>query len=127
MNLTKFITLEEFFSLKDPDYDYPRSIHFISISPEQWIQYYHCSKANWEKFGDDGPLIGTNVITLKPGHCGRENELRTIVRFDNGVCGPCFVLSKSNDEISLSRIKFWWLDFTVPELSPFTRGKGWRI
>ncbi len=128
--ISKFMTFEEFLSLKDPHYDYPRSAHNLMLQPQNWIQYYKCAKANWEMFGDDGPPIGSEVITLRPGHGGGEDELRTILSIEDGfiygrVGGPYFILSRHNG-ISLVEIKLWWLHFTVPELSPFKRNRGWQ-
>jgi hypothetical protein len=110
--MKEFISLEEFLDLLDPRYDYPRSAHSISIQPNQWVQYYKCAKSNWEKFGDNGPPIGTEVITLRPGHCGSEDGIRKIIQIEDGVGGPYFVLSKS-DNASLAEIKLWWLHFTI--------------
>jgi hypothetical protein len=135
--MKEFLSLKDFLCLLDPSYNYPRSAHCINIQPAQWVVYYDCAKKNWEKFGDSGPPIGTEVITLRPGHGGGEDCLRTIHQIDDGFGGPYFLLSRKHNgcgayqplsdiTCSIAEVSFWWLHFTVPEFSPFERGRGWR-
>ena len=121
-----FISLEEFLLLQDPDYKNPtRSAHNMMISPEMWVKYYNCAKANWTTFKDpETTFLNAEVITLIPGHCGRENSRRIVKKID----GLYFVLgfnSDSQDGQSMVPISQWWLHITHPSLSPFRRGYGW--
>ncbi len=123
--MESFPSIKEFLCLKDPNSKYGESMHQIKLWPEQLVAYYNCAKANWEKFGDEGPPIGTKVITLLPGFDGEENAKRTITQKIEATGGPYFELERSADRVTWARISLWWMLFTVPELSPFHKDRGW--
>jgi hypothetical protein len=122
-----FLSIEEFLCLKDPNCKYDTSMHQVKLWPEQLVAYYNCAKANWERFGDEGPPIGTKVIALTPGFNGEENSERTITKKVEETGGPYFVLERRAGDVDVSwaRVNFWWMLFTIPELSPFHKDRGW--
>lgn len=66
-----FISLEEYLLLKDPtDKEPRRPAHNIYRTPEQWLRFYEIAKASYDKYGDEGPALGSKVVTLVHGHGG---------------------------------------------------------
>lgn len=126
-----FISLAEFLCLADP-YDpkyltaeFFRSHWRITPRAENWPKYYELAKKSFEKYGQEGPPLGCEVITLQSGHCGSGGDIRV---FD-GVFSRderCFQIydpafSKKEDSLSLVPRAIWWADIFVLE-----DGYNWR-
>jgi hypothetical protein len=128
--MKRFPSLEKFLLLLDPDYSGEVSAHHIALNGPSWVRYYRCAKANWEKFGDEGPPAGTLVVMLKPGHGGLEGVRRTVKGItENGryieVTRPARWRDSERTESSLASAKHWWLDMSIPDLVPFQNGHSW--
>ncbi len=69
--MKEFYSLREFLLLKDPLYkSEDRSIFNESASPEYWVKRYDLAKSSYEEYGQEGPPINSQVITLVSGHGG---------------------------------------------------------
>jgi hypothetical protein len=89
--MNEFMTLREFMELKDP-ISKDRSAHrggllasctqkklgrFTTSSAEDILMRYDIAKTSWEKYGPEGPPIGTKVVTLV---CVHREVLELLVR-----------------------------------------------
>lgn len=121
MTSVPFISLAEFLVLPD-DYD-GREFNHHKTGPF-WLKWYEVAKASYEKYGPDGPPIGTKVITLRAGFGGGGLDIRTFTGIYTD--DPRYFLLEHRyrrsgyDETtrSLSARNTWWRDFCVKEDYP---------
>lgn len=106
--MISFPTLEEFLVFKDEtgSYDY------TSLPGKIWLVWYNLSREAYFLCGDEGPPIGSKVITLRDGFGGSKGSIRKIVatsepRFDNYFLLRS--LEKNNSQY-LSYKPTWWRD-----------------
>lgn len=127
----EFISLEEFMTLRDPiDPTSPlRSYHeYLHVlrrgcrSPgEDILLRYRIAKASYEAYGDDGPPIGTTVVTLNAGHGGGPGVTCTIVHdhgtgYSNDARFICLSRSHSRDAGNSCATKAcWWAEFATED------------
>jgi len=108
-----FITLKEFLLLEEYNESY---------SGIEWIRRYSIAKKSYEKYGKDGPSIGTKVFMLEGGHGGGEGVERIFLGLykDDINCNDFAVgrKSKRNPELirkSLVPKDYWWRSFYIKE------------
>jgi hypothetical protein len=105
--MNKFISLEEFLDFKDetgrPDYKL--------LPGYGWIIWYNLSKESYEKYGDEGPPLGSKVITLVSGFGGGPGVIRVLDIYDDNR----YVALKAglNERLSIAYAKHWWRYFVV--------------
>ena len=110
--MKRFPSLRDFLLMKDPTHSYKMSAHRDYRHAENFVELYDIAKASWEKFGDDGPPIGSKVETLTAGHGGGEGLIRTF----EGICQydkRFFNLSRvEGDRKILSSVMrtYWWIE-----------------
>lgn len=108
--MLNFVSLKDFLLLKDPFDDYGAFLHSTSYPAYQWVQLYDLAKESFEKYGNNGPPIGSKVITLRPGHGGCEGSIRIFNGIDDGD-KRFFVISRSENKLtSLVYKDFWWAE-----------------
>lgn len=72
-----FPSLEEFLSLSDdPGIPHDRDFN-AHRQGYAWLVWYRVAQASWNRWGDNGPPVGSKVITLVSGHGGRGCDHRT--------------------------------------------------
>jgi hypothetical protein len=60
------MSLEEFLSYKNPKWN--DNVHEgVSMPATTWLKYFEVAKANFERFGPDGPPVGETVYYFYPG------------------------------------------------------------
>lgn len=88
----------------------------MRLTAENWPKLYDLCKASFETYGDEGPAIGSKVMTLVAGHGGGPGCIRTFG-------GPFeedkfyFYLSRRDEHLgeqkSLVLRSHWWTEFIV--------------
>lgn len=117
--MKNFPDLREFLLLRESDDVYKRSPHRSDpildregFSKAQELVYrYDIAKASWEKYGDEGPPIGSKVVTLFAGHGGGPGCIRIFLGDVEGK-GTHFYLSrteKKDDQRSVVTKDIWWM------------------
>lgn len=111
--MKEFLTLEEFLCPFDD-----RSKFHTSSS---WVYLYRLAKASFEQFGEAGPPVGSEVLTLVNGHGGNGCDLRI---FGGDYDGDFFKLIRGKDDSSVSLVgkKNWWRE--IVSINPLTVGWG---
>jgi hypothetical protein len=86
-------------------------------SGEQWLCWYELAKRSFEVFGENGPDVGSNVITLVNGHCGMGFNLRVF----NGSLNEVFFELSVPDERSTSLVEKtkWWKEIVSVKMQDF--------
>lgn len=106
---TPFLSLREFMLLADPSYTPPRRIHTSHMEAHSWVEYYECAKKNYEKFGMEGPPVGTWVRMIQT--YGDFGNLRVINRSQNSIyLDRELTAGAPNQEMVIPR-RFWWAIF----------------
>jgi len=115
--MTEFFSLEQFLLMEEDHH----SIYYKSS--EVWVYWYRLAKASFEQFGENGPPIGSRVITLVNGHGGNGFDFRTFagdfdekffqIERDNGAVGS---------GVSLVDKCKWWKQ--IVSFDPLTVGWG---
>jgi len=116
--MKEFMSLEQFLLMEEDHH----SIYYKSS--EVWVYWYRLAKASFEQFGENGPPVGSKVITLVNGHCGNGFDFRIFVGNDDGD-ERFFQLKRNNDDcsgISLVEKSKWWKQ--IVSLDPPTVGWG---
>lgn len=111
--MKEFPSLREFLLLRDP-FDTNNTAHrFTDIDPAKFVAYYDTCKTSWEKYGDEGPPVGSLVRALVSGCGGGDGVLRIFT----GVWASghrWFELTrKDGSRPSLVTREHWWLTFEV--------------
>lgn len=70
---SKFLALEEFLCLPEMD---GREFH-RTFTGTEWLHRYQIAKMSWQKYGSQGPAVGSDVITLLPGHGGGAGMIKS--------------------------------------------------
>jgi hypothetical protein len=105
----EFISFEEFVALPDlPEVNR----HLVkSLMGPAWLEWYHIAKASFILFGNDGPPLNSDVITLTNGFNGTGCNIRILGDYkeDNRF----FSLSRyvNDPHVSISYKATWWRDF----------------
>jgi len=99
-----FISLEEFLSLKDET----GQPNYKSLMSFAWLEWYNISKESYELYGDDGPPLGSLVVTLRSGFGGCAGVYRTLDVYPDN---KNYFLLHGNHSNGLSYKKTWWKDF----------------
>jgi hypothetical protein len=127
--MDSFPDLRTFLLLRDPiDTRYNKSAFCSSTTQlgyrrgynafEVAVHVYDVAKANWERFGDDGPPLGTMVQMLESGHCGSAGALRIMAGvFERDP--RFFQVRRSSGDVSLVVRNNWWLHMRVYEKDDF--------
>lgn len=124
--MKEFMGLREFLLLKYTIDTYPpRPVYNGELLPSKdWrdfggdlVRRYDYAKASWEKYGEEGPPIGSKVMTLQGGHGGgvwvqrifegiydRDSRFFSISRIENG-----------QKQISIVERDVWWAIIMVVE------------
>lgn len=109
-----FMTLEEFLAFEAEPGIKGRegSPFFMARYGFGWLAYYKVAKFSFEKYGEKGPPIGSEIITLRIGFGGSAGSERIFQGlYDDDP--RFFVLMGSDSSISLSNVKCWFRDFAV--------------
>lgn len=113
--MKEFMTLEEFLLPFDD-----RRKHHTSMS---WVYLYRLAKASFEQFGENGPPVGSKVITLVNGHGGNGADHRVFAGDYNEVFFKLTRVTLDGDEQeSLVTKATWWRE--IVSLDPLTVGWG---
>jgi len=121
----EFMSFREFCLLQEPRRAkrFARSSFYEMENPSHYVEWYDKSKAAWEKYGDDGPPIGSTVRVLRSGFgtLGPGRILRLVEevirpnKFVDFVLCPFQKSSNTNPERYISYKERWWFDFEVIE------------
>ena len=114
----EFMSLRDFLLLKDPfdrepkrsAFRYGDQIAWRRFAPfESAVLHYDIAKESWDKFGPEGPPVGTKVQTLISGHCGGSGALRTFA----GVFerDPRFFVLEREGGTSIVERDIWFIHF----------------
>jgi hypothetical protein len=129
-----FISVEQWLDLREED---GREFWHFAPAP-YWLQWYKVAKASYEKWGPEGPPVGTKVITLRAGFGGPALIVRTFKgifdrdpRFfvleyiDTQWCGQTADRACTNPLHDTQHVRqgiswrsTWWRDFCVKEDYP---------
>lgn len=122
--MKEFLSLREFCLLKDP-FDPTRPAHDncplsqqILSSAEDIVIRYDIAKKSWERWGDDGPPIGSKVLTLVPGHGGGPfctRKLSGIFERDDKFFIITQKTGSNKFSESLVNRSYWWLEIATPD------------
>lgn len=122
--MSDFITLREFLQIT-PDYDPGRPAHRDRAAIE-YVALYDLARASWERFGDAGPPVGSQVMILESGHgCGmpsfHNGKFSGVTRTFDGIYphdDRFFAVSrpgKYGHAISLVNRSYWWMQMAPVE------------
>lgn len=103
----EFISLGEFITLPDlPEQNRYLQKHLMGPA---WVDWYEIAKQSFEMFGNDGPPMNSDVITLTNGFNGTGGNIRILGNYDDRF----FSLSRYPDDphVSISYRLTWWRDF----------------
>lgn len=66
---TPFMSLRKFLLLTDSTDSEPKrsTFHFLQFA-QDFVKRYDDAKTSWNKYGADGPPVGSKVIILESGH-----------------------------------------------------------
>jgi hypothetical protein len=106
-------SLEEFMALPDSTEDRE---FYKSLTGKEWLWLYDTCKKSFEKYGEDGPPIGSVVTTLWAGHGGGPGAVR---KFTGKYWSDdkWFAISRGEENsVSLVSVKYWWREIVPGDL-----------
>lgn len=80
---------------------------YLSFLDDRMLSRLRKAWASYQKYGAEGPPVGSKVVTIRSGFGGTGDDHRTITDRDEFY----FTLSGRYG----SRIESWWRDFYVEE------------
>lgn len=116
--MSEFLSLEQFLLLPELDYENEFREFYEHKTGTQWYYWYQLAKASFNQFGNDGPPIGSKVLTLVSGHGGSGADERTFGGPDSN--GRFFQLNSYNG-VSLLTKASWWREIVCIDPEP----TGW--
>jgi len=110
----EFISLEEFLNLgNDPGVKGCENCEYtVALPGRGWLRLYETAKESFEKYGEDGPPIGSTVESLCGGFGGGSGTRLTFCGVYEGYDG-LFYVKRKGGWVGLLSMMAWWRDIRV--------------
>jgi hypothetical protein len=91
----------------------PGSNMWLTIARDLWFRY-EIAKRNWTTYGDQGPPVGSIIITLQSG-CGGGVGLRRSLKGIYQEDPRFFEINDKRGSTYLLGVAYWWIYMGMPK------------